>query len=480
MSYDDQDDDVFSSSSKFRGRGAPRKQPSRQTVRTNGAPRALNGGGSTLADAFNHVEDEDAADAGGAEPVGSRFSLAHELAAALMPEPSAGAALLDEFGIDYDEGAEGIDGEVAEDTQDGARTPTGPQDYQVASHPLTPAARTPPAASPMSPKPTDDLTNEVDSSFGSPASSRRNQPEADPMEVLAQDLSFTESFLSHLRRIDADLHPSFSNPAPTTTSAEPAGLEQLASTIIRRLTDTAREREGQVRALREAERELRKIGAEVGGDDVLASLDELEDVKGLSDVPASISSVSVAPAKKERRARMDDAHEEDGDWESEMERRLRGDEEEDEEEDAQPIKDSFVTSQPILSGPPTPAASAAHLADLRTLTLSLSGSLATLSEQTQVNGAANAAAGRQLRSLKNKLGTWRAEFDTAERARLRIERWESGAPIDGTLSPMGTPNRTGVSRRIDGRKLVEEHLRGYERALNEASMKIGVIMAASA
>ena len=36
--------------------------------------------------------------------------MAHELAVALMPEPSAGSKLLaEEFGIEYDEGAEGID-----------------------------------------------------------------------------------------------------------------------------------------------------------------------------------------------------------------------------------------------------------------------------------------------------------------------------------------------------------------------------------
>ncbi|KAJ7493820.1 GMC oxidoreductase-domain-containing protein [Mycena latifolia] len=39
-----------------------------------------------------------------------RLSLAHELAVAVMPEPSAGSKLLaEEFGIEFDEGAEGID-----------------------------------------------------------------------------------------------------------------------------------------------------------------------------------------------------------------------------------------------------------------------------------------------------------------------------------------------------------------------------------
>ena len=47
--------------------------------------------------------------------VSGKHSLAHELAAALMPEPSMGSrSLAEEFGIEYDEGAEGID----ESTQD--------------------------------------------------------------------------------------------------------------------------------------------------------------------------------------------------------------------------------------------------------------------------------------------------------------------------------------------------------------------------
>src|SRR5258708_39393553 len=38
----------------------------------------------------------------------SRFSLAHELAAAMMPEPSVGSGLLaEEFGVEFDEGAGG-------------------------------------------------------------------------------------------------------------------------------------------------------------------------------------------------------------------------------------------------------------------------------------------------------------------------------------------------------------------------------------
>jgi hypothetical protein len=69
--------------------------------------------------------------------------------------------------------------------------------------------------------------------------------------------------------------------------------------------------------------------------------------------------------------------------------------------------------------------------------------------------------------LKNKLGGWRTDWDNAERSRVRIEKWEAGI-VEGD----GTP----VIRRIDGRKVVEEHLRAFERALADAGTKTQAIM----
>ncbi|KAJ6480906.1 hypothetical protein C8R45DRAFT_932818 [Mycena sanguinolenta] len=172
---------------------------------------------------------------------GGGFSLAHELAVAMMPEPSAGSKLLaEEFGIEFNEGAEGLDG-------------PGPQ-----------------------------------------------------IHVLAADLASTDNFISHLPRLDADasLPPSISStssfsafPAspslsstafrePSTAlngsdnssklqSGQPA-LERLASDVIRRNNNTARDRKTQLRELLQYEREFRRIEAEVGGQDVLGRLDELD------------------------------------------------------------------------------------------------------------------------------------------------------------------------------------------------------------
>jgi len=126
----------------------------------------------------------------------------------------------------------------------------------------------------------------------------------------------------------------------------------------------------------------------------------------------------------------------------------------------------------------TPSKTIPQLAHLRTFTTSLVSSLTTISEQAQVNGAATTEAGRKIRALKNKIGGWRMDWDGAERSRIRIERWEAGIadgnPVSGSPS---TPPLT--SRRVDGRKMVQEHLQAFEQALFEAGQKTQAIMAAS-
>ena len=137
-----------------------------------------------------------------------------------------------------------------------------------------------------------------------------------------------------------------------------------------------------------------------------------------------------------------------------------------------PLKDdSFATSPPTLPPLPinsgsaaTPAGTIPHLAHLRTHTTSLVSSLSSLSEHAQENGAATTEAGRKLRALKNKLGGWRTDLDSAERSRLRIERWEADRDVEGT-------------RRTDGRDVVAVHLREFERVLFEANARAQAIMA---
>ncbi|KZT25248.1 hypothetical protein NEOLEDRAFT_1134065 [Neolentinus lepideus HHB14362 ss-1] len=457
---DSSDDDVFSGSSSKMLHAktlSPRRSPSRQSILPRRSTTSLRGP-SSLAQAM----DEDAANGSG------RHSLAHELAVALMPEPSAGSKLLaEEFGIEYDEGAEGIDEQPEEEASavDNGSTLADqigrqPVDVQEEHVPLTLSV---------------DIPSEIDPSFGSPVATRqrRPKPEQDAMDILAQDLEKTEKFLSHLRHIDVD--------ATSASHAQPP-LEKIASDMIRRINETARDREEQVRELLEYERQFRKIAGEVNGNDILGQLDELEDLEGdLLDPPSSME--APKPAEKTLGTVVEESQSYNNDWETDPDRNHLGDEDdEDDDPDILAIKDTFPQPPPIV-GPPTPGKTIPQLTHLRTFTASLVTSLTAISEHAQVNGAATADAGRKIRALKNKLGDWRTEWDSAEQSRIKIERWEAGIQDADDNSVPGTPTTAtrspGARRRLDGRKVVQEYLHGFEQVLLEASQKTQAIMAAS-
>jgi hypothetical protein len=427
---------------------------------------------------------------------GGTSSLAHELAAALLPEPTTGSRLLaEEFGIEYDEGAEGIDGLPPEDVN-GVPTFAVSEDLDPTMDPngVASGSSTPAATEDNDDEDNDedipDATNHNHNHTLTPRTRRQRQApeqtqpsEGDAMALLSQNLESTEKFIAHLRRMDMD-------------GSAPLALEALAVDIISRLNETARDREEQVRELLKYEREFQRIAGEVGGSDALASLDALEDSRGpLADASLSSSSTSApasSSALESTRAtrHLDPVTEEESsfthDWEVDPDTHLQPDGDHDGHSAdidldldldgmgssaTSPIKDdSFATSPPSLPPLPingsaaTPAGAIPHLAHLRTHTTSLVSSLSSLSEHAQVNGAATTEAGRKLRALKNKLGGWRTDLDSAERSRLRIERWEADGDVEG-------------SRRVDGRDVVAEQLREFERVLLEANAKAQAIMA---
>ncbi|KAJ6582073.1 hypothetical protein B0H19DRAFT_1019112 [Mycena capillaripes] len=408
----------------------------------------------------------------GDDAANGRFSLAHELAVAMMPEPSAGSKLLaEEFGIEFDEGAEGID-------------PPGPQ-INIQDGDLSFADSLDASFDDGPPEPPDFGA----ATFSSPPASPV-QPKQDAMEVLAQDLASTDNFLAHLRRLDVDpssSSTSTSTSASASTSQQPE-LERLASDVIRRINDTARDREGQVRELLEYEREFRRIAGEVGGQDVLGRLDALPVPEDDDDPPppssSSLTAIPPSPTKTRTAQRPLHLRAMSQDWETDPDVDRLGDVDnaetdpafdgrQDQDDDGSEPQMSPLPTQTAFS-PSIPAARApsggpaAQLADLRGLTTSLVASLTSVSEHAQVNGAATAEAGRKLRALRNRLGGWRAEWEGAERSRGRIERWEAGGDGDSTMP-----------KRVDGRAVVKEHLHAFETALAEAAVKTKAIMAAS-
>jgi hypothetical protein len=380
----------------------------------------------------------------GEEDSGRQHSLAHELAVALMPEPSAGSMLLaEEFGIEYDEGAEGIDESDHENRNPNERSSfpdeSGSQSFTFDSGD--------PSSQNAKQTPQDLIIGNSEINV-----TRNTSQQEHAMVILARDIESTDKFLSHLRCLDIDSGPSSTQPR----------LEKMALDVIRRINDTSRDREGQVRELLECELEFRKIAGEVGGTEVLGQLEELAGVEGLSEEP----SANGRPEAPEGHT---------------VELELCSNRSQEHNELNVSEAKFFTPSQALLEHAPRfydsscPPKTIPQLADLRTFTSSLVVSLATISEQAQVNGAATTEAGRKLRALKNKLGEWRTDWDNAEVSRMKIERWEAGN--GGGECRDGT--RRDSIQRADGRKVVQEHLQAFELALAEAAIKTKHLMANS-
>ncbi|EJD43776.1 hypothetical protein AURDEDRAFT_114567 [Auricularia subglabra TFB-10046 SS5] len=391
-------------------------------------------------------------DDGGHDDGGPVVSLAHELAAALMPEPSMTSRLLaDEFGLEFDDGVEGgVEGDDNGEAN-GATEPHSVDERELEQDPELGQAGDP-------------FMTANGFAHDEPV---LQEPDEDTLERLTKDLAATDAFLGTLRRLDAD-GDSSSNQHRTTGHArqgsviipsEGSTLEGVAAAMIRRLNDTTREREGQVRELRDCDREFHKIAAEVGGMDVLAEVDILAVVDGL-ELPSG-RPVHTRQDSLNTRLRLDDLREEE---EPVQELELLEPDEDDEYAPSPTLKRRHTDIEPP---PPPPASNAPasvtralpELVYMRSLTGSLVASLSAVSEHAQVGSAGAADAGRKLRALRNRLGTWRAELESAERSAARIEQWEASV----------------ARRKLSARGLVQAELSAFERVLADANNKTQAI-----
>lgn len=360
-------------------------------------------------------------------------SLAHELAVALMPEPGGGSRMLaEEFGIEYDEGAEGIDEDdcARRDEEREAHAPGDSLANEIGGSLADEMGGSSLAdelgGSGSADEDTDeDVEDSIDGDDGDDSFIPRRR-EQDAMEILAQNLASTDQFLAHLRAIDALPTLSFSHTSDAAPSAHV--LERLASDMVRAINEATKERESQVRELIAYEREFRRLSTEVGGNDVLCELDDIDEGETETEpVPTKLDTVA-----------------EEDELESSYAPSLP----------SSPEKPSFAAPQPSSAAAPLP-----HLVQLRTHTAALLSSLTTISEQAQVNGAATADSGRRIRALKNRFGGLRGEWEGAERSRGRIERWEQeGADLNCS-------------------RVAEEHMIAFQQAIDEAGVKTQAIMA---
>lgn len=480
-----------------------------------------------------------------------RVSLAHELAAAMMPEQSLSSRMLaEEFGLEFEDGAdEGMEEEEEGQRGYGERT----HDFNDVGNTLGDAYNDVPSdlvdprddrslrsrASSHSKDVTlfardyvDDTTSQTLLEPSTHSLLRPTPPVSEPpdsLELLARNLQSTDVLIAQLRSVDTD-------PSGVHSSSPHINMESIAATIIGRLNDMAREREQQARFLQDCEREFRRISAEVGGTEALGCLDELECVEDLFEAKEgtkeSVHELDpLDPLRTPTASRVRKLGRNLGDsppQRKSQRRRTMQIEEEDDEESMSHTQDVFgdVTSNPngmdygmdehkraakgadlplhTANNTPTPISSIKQMAYFRSLTRSLGVSLTSLSEHAQVNGVNTADAGRKLRALKNKIVELKTDLDTADRSRSRIEIIEAGVsdvPLDispedvvpdlsfssspsspATSHGPDTPKLTNgaaklLARRVDGRQLVEEQLRGFRLALADAAVKTEAIMA---
>ncbi|KAL4065957.1 hypothetical protein J3A83DRAFT_4261877 [Scleroderma citrinum] len=430
-------------------------------------------------------------------------SLAHELAVALMPEPVGGSGasrlLAEEFGIEYDEGAEGIDDDLGVRSENDE----GVDMLDAEDNTGMPGGGGASLADEFGGGNLAEEVGDIDEENGDAINgvedggdrgsddddddaTRRATLAQDAMEVLAQNLASTDKFLAHLRATDmpppSPSHTKTSFVPHTNTvgdSTQPMSsstftIEGLASDTIRRINEAVREREGQLRELIAYDRDFKRISGEVGGADALGDLEPLEDPP--TEEEPLPHRASRAPTKLDSVMEEDEAERTDPDVDSLYNTSLP----------SSPRKPSFTSSHLAASPPSAMSSSAASnaaatakpslpsaipsmavvipsLSSLRVHTSSLLSSLTTISEQSQVNGAATADAGRKIRSLKNRLGGWKSEWEGAERSRSKIERWEVEC-------------KALTGGRLDGRAIVAEHLRAFEKAIAEAGIKTQAIM----
>ncbi|KAG9080169.1 hypothetical protein FRC06_006991 [Ceratobasidium sp. 370] len=436
----------------------PRKSPSRQAMGANGRSGTLGA------------------------------SLAHELAAAVMSEPSDSRALADELGLEFDDEGEGegetlqgygLDAELGGEDLGGIMGTSNHSEIDTPSRP----SRSNMLNGHGHPH---DLDSDFESSPSKPPpppSFTLSTPSADPIDTLKENVTFLDRFITQLQHMDIDpsspTKPSYAPAATTQTrrtsmhaGAEPA-VERIATDMIRHIDDARREREDQLRDLINCEREFRKIDGEPGGADRLGSLEPLEDVS-LTDEPtageASYSSRALDAVPED---------EYDGSWEAQRDPRDVFDDDLDDQGDGDDpaFADRSIrqmTTREILPPPPprpsgqlTPSSTLPHLAHMRAISQILATSLSGLSEHVQVNGAAAAEAGRKLRALKNKVGDLQAEWTSAEQSMIRIERSEKGLEwekTEGTETPQG--------KRVDGRTVVQEIKASFFAQLQQAEMKV--------
>ncbi|KAH8927658.1 hypothetical protein BT69DRAFT_1277855 [Atractiella rhizophila] len=269
-----------------------------------------------------------------------------------------------------------------------------------------------------------------------PTTNGRETPDPDATflsasAALEESLAHTQTFLTRLRThstvevspegvvrgVSAETDVAFVDRQPM--------VEKLVYDTVRTLYDTSKEREGQIRELREAEREAGK--QDKSWQDVLGGLEELPKFEWEKEDFLA----AVEPLEDEE---IDGDVEGLGDHDDEGRRtpihangtkRSRSSSESSYGEVIPPTSPLSIQNAngfplPSLSAPQT----VSPILSLRSITSGLISQLSRINESNQVFAAQTSDAGRKLKHLRGVLATWKEELRSVERSKEAIEEWE--------------------------------------------------------
>ncbi|KDN44745.1 hypothetical protein K437DRAFT_129830 [Tilletiaria anomala UBC 951] len=303
-------------------------------------------------------------------------------------------------------------------------------------------------------------------------------------EELEETLRMTDAFLSKLKERNTIRVAQQTSSASIVTGTAPddtGALEINAAAILRLLQDTTKEREAQVRELKEMgiafarpEAEWQAALADVAGigDEADQSIDRSalnpEEVDSLGFAAIGSSSGDVIPqsdgasdifSSGPRRAVLPSSTASSSN------------------------KHASMAAAVVQYPQSHKSTTASQMHDLQACTESLISSLGTMNEHAQVHRAAMNDASRKLRSLRAVLTQWRTEIDGVARSRAWIEEWESsdGSGMRTESVPSDPASTTKVAikeamtptnrRPEDIKAWTQQQLERFEKILGDAEVR---------
>lgn len=259
--------------------------------------------------------------------------------------------------------------------------------------------------------------------------------------VLEAGLVSTAHFLTILKQSNTDYNPPPTGLAPptnakdTTSDRQPA-VEKLISDIVRTMTESVRDREAQIRELKEIEVALSHTDRRA-----LAEVDSLPMI--LQDIDFRTYIVGKKTGEFNEDYSSTDQNQPENELETLEDEHVSGDGQITplaHRASAQNLRLASEESLDLLgqvksgdAGPQNTPMN--HLNQLKLVTTSLINSLNIINEHTQVSRQTQTDVVRKLKGVRGLVTTWKADHESLEHSKDHIARWESELELHNQDNP---------------------------------------------